>query len=98
MEILAVSIDPRDKALFLRDKLKDQPGFNFPLLSDADHRVIDRYGLFNEQSKRGWPNPATYVIDGKGAVRWKFVEADYKMRPSNEDVLAQVEKADPNIK
>jgi peroxiredoxin len=97
-EILAVSIDPRDKALFLRDKLKDQPGFDFPLLSDANHRVIDRYGLLNEQSQRGWPHPATYVIDSKGVVRWKFVEADYKLRPSNEDVLAQVKKADANIK
>lgn len=98
MEILAVSIDPRDKALFLRDKLKGQPGFDFPLLSDANHRVIDRYGLLNEQSKRGWPHPTTYVIDGKGVVRWKFVEVDYKARPSNEDVLAQVKKADANIK
>jgi peroxiredoxin len=98
VEILAVSIDPHDKALFLRDKLKDQPGFNFPLLSDADHRVIDRYGLLNESSKRGWPHPATYVIDKKGVVRWKFVEVDYKMRPSNEDVLAHVKKADADIK
>jgi peroxiredoxin len=98
VEILAVSIDPRDKALFLRDKLKDQPGFNFPLLSDADHRLIDRYGLLNEQSKRGWPHPATYVIDGNGVVRWKFVEVDYKKRPSNADVLEQVKKADADIK
>jgi len=98
VEILAVSIDPHDKAIFLRDKLKDQPGFDFPLLSDANHRVIDRYGLLNEKSVRGWPHPATYVIDGKGVVRWKFVEVDYKLRPSNEDVLAQVKKADANIK
>jgi mycoredoxin-dependent peroxiredoxin len=97
-EVLAVSIDPHDKAVFLRNKLKDQPGFDFPLLSDIDHRVIDRYGLLNEQSKRGWPHPATYVIDGKGVVRWKFVEVDYKKRPSNEDVLAEVMKADADVK
>ncbi len=89
-----MSIDPRDKALFLRDKLKDQPGFNFPLLSDANHRVIDRYGLLNEKSPRGIPHPATYVIDRQGAVRWKFVEVDYKVRPSNEDVLTQVRKVE----
>jgi peroxiredoxin len=97
-EVLAVSIDPHDKAIFLRDKLKDQPGFDFPLLSDAGHRVIDRYGLFNDQSKRGWPHPATYVIDGAGVVRWKFVEVNYKTRPSNEDVLAQVERANTAVK
>ncbi len=70
--------------------MKDQPGFNFPLLSDADHRVIDRYGLFNDQSKRAVPHPATYLIDRKGVVRWKYIEVDYKKRPSNEDLLAQV--------
>ncbi len=66
------------------------------MLSDADHRVIDRYGLLNEGSKRAMPHPATYVIDRDGKVRWRFVEVDYKVRPSNEDVLkelAKVEKA-----
>lgn len=72
--------------------MKDQPGFNFPLLSDADHRVIDRYGLRNEKNNRGIPHPATYVIDRKGKIQWKFVEVDYKIRPSNEDVLTQVKK------
>jgi peroxiredoxin len=89
-EILAVSVDPHEKALFLRDKLKDQPGFNFPLLSDPDHRVIDRYGLFNEQSKRPLPHPTTLVIDRAGKVRWRFTEVDYKVRPANEDVLKQI--------
>ncbi len=91
-EILAVSVDPRDKALFLREKLKDQPGFNFPLLSDPDHRVIDRYGLLNEQAKRPVPHPATVVIDRQGIVRWRFIEVDYKVRPKNEEVLAEIVK------
>ena len=94
MEVLAVSLDPHDKAHFLRDKLKAQSGFNFPLLSDANHRVIDRYGLLNDKSPRGIPHPATYVIDRKGVVRWKFIEVDYKVRPSNEDVLAQVKQVE----
>jgi peroxiredoxin len=90
--ILAVSVDPHDKAHLLRDKLKDQPGVNFPLLSDPDHRVIDRYGLLNERAQRPLPHPATYVIDRAGQVRWRFVEVDYKVRPSNEDVLREVAK------
>jgi peroxiredoxin len=92
VEILAISVDPPDKAQLLRDKLKDQPGFNFPLLSDVDHRVIDRYGLLNEQARRPVPHPATYVLDHQGIVRWKFIEVDYKLRPSNDDVLTQVKK------
>jgi len=55
-------------------------------LSDPDHRVIDRYGLYNPAG-RGWPHPATFVIDRQGIVRWKFVETDFRVRASNEQIL-----------
>ncbi len=75
-----------------RERLKDNPGFNFPLLSDPDHRVIDRYGLLNDKAQRPIPHPTTLVIDRKGVVRWRFTEVDYRVRPSNEDILKQVSK------
>lgn len=64
----------------------DQTVGTFPFLSDYDHKVIDRYGLLNPNGS-GIPHPATYVIDKKGVVRWKFLEVDYKKRPSNDEVL-----------
>ena len=94
MEILAVSVDPHDKALLMREKLKDNPGFNFPMLSDADHRVIDRYGLLNDKSQRVIPHPTTLVIDRKGVIRWRFTEVDFRVRPANEDILKQVAKVE----
>ncbi len=62
---------------------------DYTLLSDPDARVIDRYGLFNQDDPRGRaiPHPTTYVIDKQGVIRWKFTEVDYRIRPSNEDVL-----------
>ena len=68
---------------------KDTVPPDFVMLSDPDHAVIDRYGLFNEDSssKRPFPHPATYVIDMEGVVRYRFVEVDYKVRPTNEDIL-----------
>ena len=56
------------------------------LLSDPEHTVIDRYGILNPESN-GLPHPATYVIDKEGIVRWKFLEVDYRIRPTNEQVL-----------
>lgn len=76
----------------MRDKLKGQPGADFSMLSDLDHKVIDRYGLLNDKAKRPIPHPATYVLDRQGVVRWRFVEVDYTKRPSNEDVLAEITK------
>lgn len=62
---------------------------DFIMLSDPDHRVIDRYGLFNPDAppNRPLPHPATYVIDKEGVVRYRFVEVDYRVRPTNEDIL-----------
>ncbi len=65
---------------------------NFPLLSDPDHRVIDRYGLLNDKAQRPIPHPTTLVIDRKGIIRWRFTEVDYRVRPSNEDILKQITK------
>ena len=91
-EILAVSLDPADKLLQMRNRIKDKPGVNFPFLSDLDHRVIDRYGLLNDKAQRAMPHPATLVIDQQGIVRWRFIEVDYKVRPSNETVLQELKK------
>ena len=54
-------------------------------------KVIDRYGIFNPDGK-GWPHPATYVIDKQGVVRWKYIEADYRKRPGNKQILQALKK------
>ena len=89
VQILAVSIDSHDDSKKFVQKLKERfaGDLDFPMLEDKDHKVIDRYGILNPQGK-GWPHPATYVIDRRGTVRWKFIETDYKKRPSNEQILA----------
>jgi peroxiredoxin len=63
---------------------------DFPLLSDPDHAVIARYGLLNvfDPEARPIPHPTTFVIDRSGVVRWKFIEINYRIRPTNEDILA----------
>jgi peroxiredoxin len=95
--ILAVSPDPLDKIGQMAAKVQQQSGLKFAitLLSDADHRVIDRYGLLNEtaaRQNRFLPHPTTYVIDRTGTVRWKFTEKDYRIRPTNEMILRELEK------
>jgi alkyl hydroperoxide reductase subunit AhpC len=88
-EILAVSIDSHELSKKLHASLgqKHSGDHDFPFLEDKDHKVIDRYGLLNPDGK-GWPHPATYVIDKKGVVRWKIVEVNYRLRPTNDQILA----------
>ena len=95
--IVAVSPDPMGK---FKDVIKivtsrTGGGFVVTLLSDAQHQVIDLYGLLNEAAaKRGrfLPYTATYVIDRAGRVRWRFTSKNQALRPTNEMILAELKK------
>ena len=91
-QILALSVDnPADlRRMVERISAEDGVAPRFPFLTDTEHQVIDRYGLFNPDDPRGRQitHPATFIIDKEGVVRWRFVEVDYRLRPSNEDLLA----------
>ncbi len=67
---------------------------DFTLLADPDNAVINRYGVFNPDSRRVVPHPTTLVIDTDGVVRWKFIEIDYRIRPTNEDILTALAELD----
>jgi len=88
VQILAVSIDGHEISQKFAQHLSEglQQRFDIPMLEDKAHRVIDRYGIFNPDG-RGWPHPATYVIDKQGIIRWNFVEVDYRKRAGNEQIL-----------
>jgi peroxiredoxin len=90
-QIIALSVDAPEDLQRMIDRISSDDGVlpDFPFLTDPGHRVIDRYGLFNADDPRGRQiaHPATFVIDKTGVVRWRFVEVDYRVRPSNEDVL-----------
>ena len=93
--ILGISPDTLEDIVKMIPKVEEKINQNFTitLLSDADHIVIDRYGLLNEgaaQRGRYLPHPTTYVIDKNQTVRWKMTEVDYKIRPTNEMILAEL--------
>ena len=91
-ELLVVSIDGDKETKMAITRIAadgTQPDFTF--LSDPEHEVIARYGVLNPSgSRRGIPHPATFVIDQKGIVRWRDVQTDYKIRPTNADILTAV--------
>ena len=94
---MAVSPDPVEKLKEIVPKVqaKTHQAFAITLLSDADHKVIDRYGLLNETAaKQGryLPHPTTYLVDSSGAVHWRFTEKNFKVRPTNQMVLQELEK------
>ena len=99
VQILAVSVDTHEESKKFGDMLSKRfdGEFDFPLLEDKDHKVINRYGVFNPDGK-GWPHPSTFIVDPKGVVRWKFIEVDYKKRPSNQQIHQQLVKIKSDVK
>jgi peroxiredoxin len=85
--VLAITVDSKEDLQKVSDRVYGNDSkSNIELLSDPGHKVINSYGLLNPES-RGLPHPATYIIDKKGIVRWKFVEVNYRIRPDSEQVL-----------
>jgi peroxiredoxin len=97
-KVLAVSVDGPENLQMMVDRISEEDSVppDFPFLSDPGHAVINRYGLFNAEDPKGREitHPATFVIDTDGVVRWKMVEVNYKIRPTNEDVLRELAALD----
>jgi peroxiredoxin Q/BCP len=76
--VLGVSADDTASHMKFRDKFK----LNFPLLSDTDHKVAEKYGAWREKNMYGKVSMgiqrSTFLIDpaGKVAKVWKRVQVD----------------------
>ena len=86
VEILAISVDGPEKSREMADKL----GLPFSLLSDADHKVINAYGVYDADGKIS--KPAVFVVDKKGIVRWTYIGKDKSDRPLNDVLLSELGK------
>ena len=90
---IAVSYDkPADLAAFAA-----KTGLTYPLYSDQGSKMIDTLKLRDPHYKPdsfayGVPYPTTLLLDAHGKVKGKTVETDYKIRPTNADLIALLAK------
>jgi peroxiredoxin len=85
----------------------DKPGANagfvaarqirYPLLSDPQSMLIDRFGLRDPQYKSasiafGVPRPIIFILDTKGVIRAKLYEETYKTRPPATLVIQTIDR------
>jgi peroxiredoxin Q/BCP len=65
---LGISPDPPDQ----QKKFDDKFGLGFPLLSDTDHGIAERYGVWGEKEMHGKTymgiERSAFLIDEKGRV------------------------------
>lgn len=93
-ELVVVSIDGDEEngRTFARIARDDGREPDYMFLSDPQSEVIGRYGVLNpDGGRRGAiPHPAVFVIDKQGVVRWRDVQTDYTIRPTNEAIRTAV--------
>ena len=85
-QVVAISYDSVEK---LRDFAARQQ-IGFPLLSDADSRTIDAYGIRATQAppeSSGFALHATFVVDRDGVIRTKLFQLSFQERPAIEHLI-----------
>ena len=90
--IPVIGISPDKQAAHL--KFRDKYGLQFPLLSDPDHTVMEKYGAWGEKTMYGKATVgvirSTFLIDEKGKIAraWYHVKADGHAAKVLEEALA----------
>ncbi|OYY89215.1 MAG: hypothetical protein B7Y45_13030 [Sphingomonas sp. 28-66-16] len=90
--LAAISYDaPESLASFA-----DRQQVNYTLLSDGGSKMIDAFGLRDPQYPKdsfayGVPKATVLVIGNDGVIKRKLTTEDYKIRPSNDKILAAVD-------
>lgn len=96
--LYAVSIDSADKSNDLIKKIeKDGKGkINYAFLSDPQAKTIDAFGLrdprYKDEAVNGIPYPTVYVVGSDRKIVWTKLEKDYKNRPTNAEIRAEIDK------
>ena len=52
--------------------------------------MIESYGVYDTLND-GYATPSVFVIDKGGDVRWKYIGRHYNDRPTNEQIIVQLE-------
>ena len=85
-EILAVNNDQVSGA----ERAIDHLDLGFPALFGPEAVVIERFDVYGTLND-GYATPSVFVIDKSGDIRWEYVGRHYNDRPTNQQVIAQLE-------
>lgn len=76
-------------------KFADERKIEFPILSDQDHTIVQRYGILNRQYQPGdrnygIPHPGTFILDRDGRVLARYFEEEYQYRNTAASIALKI--------
>ena len=81
--LAAIVVDPEQNNRAMVDKLL----LPFPILSDAEGRVIREWDVLNP-AEHDIAKPAIFGIRRSGRIAYRYVGEDYTDRPDDEELFA----------
>lgn len=91
LDTVILGVSPDSEARL--EKFREKESLNFDLLSDEDHKIAEKYGVWGPKKFMGREyvgiHRVSFVIDKKGKLR--HIMEKVKTRTHNDDVLAIVE-------
>ena len=90
-EVIAVSVDSPEQSRMVVDKEK----LKFSLLSDAELKMIDAYGVRHEGASITGDDiarPAAFIVDEDGKIAWRMITDSYRIRVRPETVMEELQK------
>jgi peroxiredoxin len=86
IRVVGISVDPSE----VNRRQSQRVGYTFPLLSDADTRVIRRYDLLHRGAGPKGADiarPAEFLLDSNGIIRWANLTENIAVRARPDQVL-----------
>ncbi len=84
-EIVALAVAP----LASVDGARQTVRVAYPMLSDADHKVAETYGVYNLLGD-GYAAPTVFIIDTDGRIAWSHVGQNPSNRPNAQTILERL--------
>lgn len=76
-------------------KFADERKIEFPILSDQDHSIVQRYGILNQQFQPGHrnygiPYPGTFILNSEGRVVARYFEEEFQYRNTSASLALKI--------
>lgn len=83
-------------------KFADERRIEFPILSDQDHSIVQRYGILNRQYEPGHqnygiPHPGTFILNREGRVLARYFEEEYQYRNTAASIALKIGQPVPGM-
>ena len=89
-EVVAISVDPPERSR----ELAAAHAIEFPILSDPQLEAIDAFGVRHVGGglEGDIARPAVFVVDRSGAVAWRELTENWRVRVRPATILAVLER------